>query len=303
MTDTGKLESKIRDLELAAGTIGKQRVNYRELWDEVRSIQSEFKAVRFKEQEDREKAWQRFQNVVGTMKASIDKAKADNQNRFEKSEELLRRIERLARSAIPSTGFEDLIFNLATFGMAKVITAAVNALPGPPVDERKMELEGCSTALREGWALHRESKDKMIGQHRSEGWKALKDAQDRLDAAWASWREAKGKMREAKQAAREQRDREHAARQAEFERKQAAFRDRVRTNIAKNEASLDKAEAAEDRTRDNIANLRDRIANARHPDQIARLEGFLQEAEDRLDSIRESIARLRDWIREDRDKL
>lgn len=303
MAKPQQIESRIERLANEIDGIGRQKVDFRSLWDEVKSIQADFGQTRFDSPDDRKRAWDRFQAVVAKMKSGIDRSKAANQARFEKSQEVLRRIHRLAQAAIPSSDFEDLVFHLATFGMATAIKAAVNALPGPPIDERKMELESCSRALREGWALHRESREILIGAHRAEGWQALKDAGAKLDAAWAQWRDAKSQTRAARQAQFEQRDRERSARQAEYERKQAEFKSRVRANIAKNEASLSKAEDAEDRVLGNIANLRDRISNARHPDQIARLEGFLDEAEGRLASIRDSIARLREWIRQDRDKL
>lgn len=288
--------SQILDLRSRVNQIGREHVNFRELWDYVKSIQRDFNATDWENKDQRQTAWNKFQDVVAELKSGIDRSNAERSKKFSESESVRDSIIRLAQNARPSTSFENAVFDLFTMGIRHIVTAAVNMLPGPEINERQMELEACTRTLQAGWAMLKEEKSLMIGLHRKEAFNELMDAKEKLDSAWAEFKDVKQKIWEAKNAAWEER-------QAEYHRKREAFVDRVEGNIAKNEERLEKAEAALGRAENHLSDLYDKLSDANSASYRERVEGWISEAEDRISSIKSSIDRLEDWIREDRAKL
>jgi hypothetical protein len=291
-----QLSGRIASLRNEAGMIGNSRIDHRALWNTVREIQGNFKDTEFSGHAQRESIWSEFQETISFMKEKLDIQRQSSVKFRENSSEILNDILRFARSATPSSEFADLILNIVTLGAKSLITKLVDLLPGEALDERKMELDGCSSSLREGWAMLSHSKMAMVGLHKKEAFNALTAAQNSLNDAWAAWKDAKNQAHEARQAAWQ-------AGQDEWQRKRDDFVARVEANIERNEQKLDKARDALDRCRDNLNSNRGKISSDNSDSYNERVEGWISEDEDKIDSILESISRIEGWISEDRDKL
>jgi hypothetical protein len=291
-----QLSGRIAALRNEAGMIGNGRIDHRALWNTVREIQGNFKDTEFSGHAQRESIWSEFQETISFMKEKLDIQRQSSVKFRENSSEILNDILRFARSATPSSEFADLILNIVTLGAKSLITKLVDLLPGEALDERKMELDGCSSSLREGWAMLSQGKMAMVGLHKKEAFNALTAAQNSLNDAWAAWKGAKNQAHEARQAAWQ-------AGQDEWQRKRDDFVARVEANIERNEQKLDKARDALDRCRDNLNSNRGKISSDNSDSYNERVEGWISEDEDKIDSILESISRIEGWISEDRDKL
>ena len=176
-----------------------------------------------------------------------------------------------------------------------MIKEGISAILGP-FDERKIELQQCNEAMREGWAHLSNNKTSMLGKHKQEAFKALKRASESLAAEWDRW---KGDRREAI-------ERFHAEKQAAWEERQAkreAWEMRIRDNISKLEDRLDRLESALDHRQSNLSKLEDMRDSAWSDDFRERVDGWISDEEERINDIERKIGRIKGWISDAEGKL
>lgn len=100
----------------------------------------------------------------------------------------------------PSSELAEVLLAIVTRGLSLVVQAGMEAVLGP-FDERKLELQKCSHALKQGWGYLSHNKTGMLGKHKREAFEAPSKASGSLGAAWDTWKTVK--HRSLKQAARE----------------------------------------------------------------------------------------------------
>lgn len=295
MADQAEIEQLIDSLEDLASEIEGRGGKWKDVWDEIRRTGQAFKGSSFPSAEDREAAWNRFQSVIGRVKESQQNARDMFEERVRESEEHLEHILSCAERATPSSAMDDLILTIATAGLNIVITEGINAILGP-FDERKMELQRCNEAMREGWAHLSRNKAVMLGKHKQEAFQALKRASDSLTAEWDSWR---GQRQEAIERFRAEK---HAAWE-ERKAKREAWEMRIRENISKLEDRLDRLESALDHRQSNLSKLEDMRSSAWSDDFRERVDGWISDEEERINDIERKIEQIKGWISDAESKL
>ncbi len=233
------MQALLDSLDALADEAEGKRTSWRDVWTEIKNIGQAFKESRFPTAQDRQAAWNRFQSIVARVKASQERARQEVEQRVRQSEHHLEQIRSYAWQATPSSESADAIIAIATGGLSVLIKTGLEAILGP-FDERKLELQRCSQALKEGWAYLSHNKGEMLGKHKKEAFDALSSASDSLGRAWDIWKTGRQRAiehyRGQKRAAWE-------ARQA----KREAWERRMRENISKLEDRLDRLESALDR--------------------------------------------------------
>ena len=164
------------------------------------------------------------------------------------------------------------------------------------LDIVKEELQSCSAHMREAWQLFTESKSDLLPADKAHIYKLLSDAQARLDAAWAHWKDEKNRLFTLKKEAWERR-------QQEREEKHQHFVERVTANIEKLEAKLEGAKSALERHEAHLEKLRDDYNNAWSDNFGERCSGWIEECEEKVADIQASIERMETWLSEERAKL
>lgn len=295
MTEGSEIERLLDTLESLIEEAEGRGKNWRDVWVEIKNIGRAFKDSRFPTAQDRQLAWNRFQSLVARVKARQEQAKRAVEGRIQESERHLDRILSYASSATPSSELADVLFAVVTGGLSVVVQAGLEAILGP-FDERKLELQKCSQALKQGWAYLSQNKGDMLGKHKKEAFEALSKASDSLGAAWDTWKTGRQRAvehyRSQKQAARE-------ARQA----KREAWETRMRENISKLEDRLSRLESALERRRGNLSRLEDMRSSARSDAYRERVENWISEEREKIDQIRDKIGRTEEWLSETKSKL
>lgn len=295
MTEGSEIERLLDTLESLIEEAEGRGKNWRDVWVEIKNIGRAFKDSRFPTAQDRQLAWNRFQSLVARVKARQEQAKRAVEGRIQESERHLDRILSYASSATPSSELADVLLAVVTGGLSVVVQAGLEAILGP-FDERKLELQKCSQALKQGWAYLSQNKGDMLGKHKKEAFEALSKASDSLGAAWDTWKTGRQRAvehyRSQKQAARE-------ARQA----KREAWETRMRENISKLEDRLSRLESALERRRSNLSRLEDMRSSARSDAYRERVENWISEEREKIDQIRDKIGRTEEWLSETKSKL
>lgn len=295
MTEGSEIERLLDTLDSLIEEAEGRGKNWRDVWVEIKNIGRAFKDSRFPTAQDRQLAWNRFQSLVARVKARQEQAKREVEGRIQESERHLDRILSYASSATPSSELADVLLAVVTGGLSVVVQAGLEAILGP-LDERKLELQKCSQALKQGWAYLSQNKGDMLGKHKKEAFEALSKASDSLGAAWDTWKTGRQRAvehdRSQKQAARE-------ARQA----KREAWETRMRENISKLEDRLSRLESALERRRSNLSRLEDMRSSARSDAYRERVENWISEERQKIDQIRDKIERTEEWLPETKSKL
>jgi len=226
---------------------------------------------------------------------SQERAKDEGEKRVRESERHLEQIRSYAWKATPSSESADALLAIATGGLSVLIKAGIEAILGP-FDERKIELQGCSKVLKEGWAYLSHNKDEMLGKHKKEAFEALSNASDSLGRAWDTWKTGR------QQAI----DHYHAEKQAAKEVRQAkreAWEVRMRENISKLEDRLDRLESARCRRESNLSRLEDMRSSAWSDSYRERVNGWISDERERIADIESKIDQIKAWISDMKAKL
>ena len=273
-----------------------------EFWSEVKNIDALFKESRFPTPKDRQDSWKQFQAIIGRVKAAQHQAKEAFDKRLSQSEYHLSQLRSFAESATPSSELADVIIALCTGGLSVVLKAGLEALLGP-FDERKMELQRCEEARREGWAYLTKNKAEMLKTHKDEAFDALKRAEDSLRIAWDTWKRAKqdalDQFHAEKRAAWEARQAEKQERLA----KREAWEERVREQISNLQDRLERLEGVLDHKRSHISELEEKRDSASSDSYRDRVEGWIDEEREKIAGIEGQMDQIKGWIAEAEAKL
>jgi hypothetical protein len=295
MRNGSEIEALLDSLEALAEEAEGKRAKWRDVWSEIKNIQQAFKESRFPTAQDRQAAWSRFQSIVARVKACQERARQEFEEMLRKSECHLDQIRSYAWKATPSSEAADAILAIATGGLSVLIKAGLDAILGP-FDERKLELQRCSEALKEGWAYLSQNKEEMLGKHKKEAFDALRSASDSLRRAWDAWKAGR------KQAIEHYRSQKRAAWEAR-QAKREAWEARMRENISKLEDRLDRLESALDHRRSNLSKLEGMRDSARFDSYRERVDAWIDEEHDRIAEIERKIEQVKAWISETQAKL
>lgn len=295
MRDGSEIEALIDSLETLADEAEEKRAKWRDVWSEIKNIGQAFKESRFPTAKDRQAAWSRFQSIVAKVKACQARARREIEKRVHVSERHLDQIRSYAWKATPSSELADAIIALATGGLSVLIKAGIEAILGP-FDERKLELQRCSEALKEGWTYLSKNKGEMLGKHKKEAFEALSSASDKLERAWNIWKRGR------EQKIEHYHNQKRAAWEA-HQAKQEAWETRMKENLSKLEDRRDRLESALDRRRKNLSKLEDMRNSARSDSYRARVDGWIDEEHDRIAEIERKIDQVKEWISKIEAKL
>lgn len=273
-----------------------------EFWSQVKSIDQLFKESRFPTPKDRQDSWKEFQAIIARVKAAQQQAKEAFDKRLSQSEYHLSQLRSFADRATPSSELADVIIALCTGGLSVVLKAGLEALLGP-FDERKMELQRCEEARREGWAYLTKNKAEMLKTHKDEAFEALKKAEDSLRTAWDTWKSAK----------KDALDQFHAEKRATWEARQAekqerlakreAWEERVREQISNLQDRLERLEGVLAHKRSHISELEDKRSEATSDSYRDRVEGWIDEEREKIAGIESQMDQIKGWIAEKIAKL
>ncbi|HUM77813.1 MAG TPA: hypothetical protein PLP43_05255 [Methanoculleus sp.] len=302
MTDGSEIKGLLDSLERLIGEAERRNRTWKEVWNEIKSINQAFKGSKFPTVRKRQAAWDRFQTIIAEVKASQERAKEEFTARVSESNSHLSEILSLARRATPSSESDDVFLALITGGLSIVITQVLDAILGP-FDDRKFELIACSKTMGEGWAYLSRNKGRMSGRDKQEAFEALTRASEALNVAWDEWKRARSAVIERyhaeKQAAWETRQ----ARRREAIAKKEAWEERTRENIANLTDRLDSLESALDRRQRNLSKLEEMRDSAWSDSYRDRVEGWIDEENERISDIQSTIDRVKGWIAEMEAKL
>lgn len=311
--DYADLDKLIEDLHAAVSDSDPQKGYWKHFWNLVREVGEGFKGVRYPTRDNRESAWNRFQDLIGKARARSEEARkkvADSQGEWERRENRSRQardiVQSKAAGSHPSTpgerAFAELILAPVTM-IQRVVENILGADDLDGLEEIRRELIGCNERLQQAWTRFNEYKRDLLPGDKIEAYRSLQTAREKLDEGWRRWREAKASARHQRHQEWERRERNREARHTERDARHRAFVDRVGGNIAKLKDKLAKARAALEKQEAHLDDLRDQYASAWSDGFRDRCSGWMDEAEDRISSIKEHIERLEGWLREERDKL
>jgi len=291
VNDGPEIESLLALLETLTNEAECNRAKWRDVWSEVKGIGQAFKESRFPSVQDRHQSWNRFQSIIARIKVNQERARTEFEQRTRESEFHLNQLRSYAWKATPSSGLADVLLTILTAGTTLVIEAILG-----PYDQRKLELQRCSEAVKEGWAYLSQNKGKMLGKHKKEAFDALTHASESLRSAWDTWKS--GKQQALDQYYSEKR-KAWEARQA----KREEWETRMRDNIAKLEDRLGRLEDVRGRRQENLNRLEDMLCAARSDSYRDRVEGWIDEERERINEIENKIHLMRGWLSEMRAKL
>jgi flagellar motor switch/type III secretory pathway protein FliN len=302
MRNESEIEALLDSLETLVNEAEGKRGKWKDVWVEIKSVGQAFKQSRFPTAQDRQVAWNRFQSIIANVKACQERTKKLFEEKVRESEYHLEQILSYAEKATPSSRLVDALFAICTGGSSILINESINAILGS-FDERKIELQKCNEAMKEGWAYLSQNKGQMFGKDKQKSFEALKKASEILHEAWNEWKSARREATEQylteKQAAWE-------ARQAKREAwiaKREAWEERMRENISKLEDRLHRLESVLGRRQSNLSKLVDMRDSAWSDSYRDRVEEWINEENDRISDIQRKIDQIKEWVSDMEAKL
>ena len=304
--DYRELEKMIDQLRVQVHSTDPHKGYWKELWALVRQVGGGFKGARYDTREEKDAAWQRFQELCAEAKRKGDESKREMEVRQKEWEQRKSRSER-ARSSIegrasgsqPLSGFEraicDMVLAPLTI-MAHVVNTLLGLREKTEFEKAREELHQCSAKMKEAWRAFSEHKRELLPADKAHCFQTLTDAQEKLNDAWTRLKHAQDQFYTARRAAHEQR-------QQEWEEKQRGFRERVSANIDKLEGNLAKARSALSRQESHLDKLESDYSSAWNDSFRDKCSGWIDEAKDKIADIRSSIDRMETWLEEERGKL
>ena len=304
--DSSDLDELIDRLEGLVHLDHPEKGYWKEVWSLVKEIGGSFKETRYESKADKDLAWDRFQGLCREAKersssnqAEIEKRNRDWQERSDRSGSARRRIEVAAGSSVPASGLDKLLGEMIFLPLTlvrRVIDSLLDPSGNSQFDEARAELLQCNATMKRAWDIFKENSRDLLPDDRSKCFEILKEAQDRLNAAWAELKSSQDRFYAERRTA-------HAEKQREWERRQADFRSHVIANIEKIEGNIDKAENALERKKSHLDKLEDDYRNAWNDKFRDKCSDWIDEAKNRIADIEESIERMKRWLSEERGKL
>lgn len=284
--EPSELDKLISTLEKHANEASHGHRKWGEVWAETKEINISFKGTRYPSKDDRQTAWDRFQEIVSGVKEKQDEQRDQRERTASKSSELKNQIIRQAEKARPPGALADLISDLVIGPFKLLAEAYVDIVTlgamRTEIDEKKEELKYYSHQLREAWNLFNDSKDAMLGRDKHECFELIRQVQEQLDAEWTAWKSWNEQYHEAKRGAR---------------------RERIENSIEKLESRVSNLYEILSKREAHLSELEDKRDTAWNDDFRDRVEGWIDEEEDRIRSIREQIQQVEGWLDEQRGRL
>jgi hypothetical protein len=297
--DAGSLERDIdRIASAAASARSGSRVEWRDLWNEIKSTGAAFKQTQFGSREDRENAWQRFQAAVEQVKAEQTRQREQREQRSANSKHHLEHILNLVNAAAPDDGLFRIMMTAITGGTNLLLEAGLDALFGKQ-DEVFTELHRRSGLLREAGQYLSAHKAGMLGADKATAFDSIKNQRERLDGDWAQWKET---MRAAK-ATRHEDYLQRQARREERDAKQRAWRENQISYVARLESALERLGAARNRRREHRSELYDKRSSAWSDGYRERIDGWIAEEESNIADIEDKMREVADKLENAKSKL
>jgi hypothetical protein len=287
--DATDLNDLIDELDAHVRRASSGHAKWRDSWPLIKSISSGFRGVRYPSRDDHQRAWERFQGLVATVKKEQDEARQTFDARAATSRTHKNRILAYADAARPSHA-ATAVFELVTG--AFIIRPVLDAVLGGHSDPWRETLQQCSNALKAGWQYLSENKREIFRSDADEAVQALKESQAILDEEWAKYKGQRHAEYEARQALRRER-----------EEKRFAFKERVRARIENHENRIDRLQDVLRHKRSHLSELYDKRSDARSDSFRDRVDGWIREEEQAISDIEDKIDRLRQWIEEERNRL
>lgn len=283
---------------------------WRELWGLVSNIRAKMKETQYPTAEDKNNAIRRLTELVEAAKRRSEEVKRrseevkrrreerqrDWEKRATQSDRARHDIESKVASTRPTTDLERTIASVIIAPLMMLEAALRAALGLEQLDIIHNDLKVCSSNMKDAWSLFNESKRDLLPGDKSELYKQLSEAQERLNLAWDQWKRTKNE-------AYEERRRAWETRQLEREEKHRNFVARVEANIEKLEAKISKAQDTLERQRYHLSDLYDKQRDAWNDDFREKCSDWIGEAEEKIRSIENSIEQWREWLEQEHDKL
>ncbi len=302
MKDGAEIEALLDSLETLVHDVEGRRGKWKDVWDEIKSVGQEFKDSRFPTVQDRQEVWNRFQSIIGRVKASQDRAREVVEERVRESKYHLEQLIAYAERATPPSELADTIIAIGTGGLSVFIKEGISAILGP-FDERRFELQKCSEAMKEGWAYLSRNKGQMFGKDKQEAFEALKRASECLHEAWDRWKSARSEAIERYHSERRAAWEARQARREAWIAKKEAWEERMRENISRLEDRLDRLESALAHRQGNLSKLEDMRDSARSDSYQDQVDGWIGEENERISDIERKIDQIKGWISDAEAKL
>lgn len=311
--DYSELDRLVSQLEQLVEEANPRKGYWGELWSLVRQTGAGFKETRYPTRDDKDRAWDRYQDLVERARARSEENKKRlelNEREWKKrqvnSESLRDQIQGKAASSRPLTDFERGLGDIFLFPikMAEAILSQLLGLKTPSeLEEIRQELLACNRTLQDAWKTFNDRRSELLPGDRKQAYESLQKARQRLDEAWEQWKAKKSALHEQKQREWVERQRLREERREEKERKHRHFVAKVEAHIEELQGKLAKAESALEHQERHLSDLRSQYYSAWSDSFKERCSGWIDESEERIGSIREHIDRLEGWIREERSKL
>ena len=274
------LDDQIRELERLIPekpgilTGYRDRFDWKGLHGRAREIQAGFSAgVRYPTVEQRQRAWERFNDARSRLRASND---ADWEDRKQHSAGLRNEMLGLVKRADLPGATE------AFLGLLSGVTLLFGGLTDDDMKEKGRQ-------LRQAGRLLSEKKGEMIGDDKKRVWERIQEVQREHDQWWTGYRRERG--------------RQHEERQAEWRRGTVERIGKAERNLAANLDRLERAAGALARVRANVAENEAKRDTARSSEWRDRFAEWVREGETQERDIEEQMDRTREWIKQDRERI
>ena len=176
--------------------------------------------------------------------------------------------------------------------------------------DKEAELKLRNEELKKVWAFFNSEKNNLLRPDKDKAFYALKEAQSRLDEAWAAY---KGTRKKATDDHYEAKRRKHENwrnsveanlknNQQKIEKMEGAL-ERKRQNLGNNQQRIEKMEGALERKRQHLDELYERLEDARSDSYRERVERWIEEESSSIKDIEEQLERVEGWIEEDSSSI
>jgi len=315
--NVGILESEIRELDNLCNEFN---FNPKPFWNSVKSVNNSFKTLKPIEKNERERLWNKFQNLCEKAKSL---QKEQNRNYESNSRELRSSIIGIIESA-------DLRSKIDYSGSQEKLGKAMNLMKGAKLTKEDREqcwykwkkvkdtLSKEKSDERNGNYLN--IKDMVVRMSNTAAYGDPKEAMNEIKAIQSKlkqypmnevhWNEIKESLARYWNMAQSKLDEHYRAKQRdweskqrEYENKKANWRRNQETNLAKFERIVSDNEDFIDRLRDQIRDLENQIYDAWSDDWKYKARGWISEKESKISEVQSNISDLEYKINDIRRSL
>ena len=253
--------------------------------------------------EDKEAVYRAFKKVQSRLNDEWAKFKEIQARISAKSRD---KVVGMARAAMPPTSFEKVIettiFAFVTEGLSLLLEFC---------DDKKTELQVYGKKLKEARNCFHKEKIHLLRHDKDTAYKALKEAEAKLNAAWAELRGQKAKAMEKYHADRRERQQAWRNRVEQNREKNRQRRSKIgrvlehkRQNLERNRHRYSKLEGIlEHKKHTHLNELYEKQNDARSDSYRERVEGWIEEELKNIQDIERKLKDIDGWIREDSDSI